>query len=457
MIVFGCRALLFHFSLLDELGSTNEGIGDIVAVKNELITDVKAHLDFLIEKLKDDLYKDIATEGEYHQAKIRKVSAEVEEINKNITREHQEVRKLLKDEQAQRKGLEMKHQKWIKALESKHESEMKAVESKHQTEMKALGNKHEAQMEVLENKYQRQMKVSDKRYFVLLIMIISINVFVNTFLIAWCITETSWYNKQNMEGVKTVDIIGQSTVKTKELYDTATQKILNTFHSKMHNIQSNFPGEVDRFWSSILAPISRIIREVNPYRPAVILIATRRSCGAIAECLSREVALLLDNLYGLDGDDSDTYITLEAVHLNSLGPGDAKSQMDQALSDNYRRRHMVAVIHDLGSLPPTAATLLHAYCDHESAHFKKVVLLATVYLEPGITLCTKEVEVHLSEVWQELEEDVLKPLISRVANNIAIMETRDIANHKCVTWLWHISPANWNPTDDALWVRVTNE
>ena len=227
-------------------------------------------------------------------------------------------------------------------------------------------------MEALENKHIAQMKVLKKIYFVILIMVITTIVFVITFLMAWYITGISglsWYNTENIGNVKTVDIKVQNAVIT-EKYETTTKEQLNTFHSKMRNIQSSFPDEADRFWSSILAPISKIIQEVNPSRPDIVLIANTGPCGAIAEYLSREVALLLENVYDLN-DNSDTYITLEAAHLNSLDPSEAKSQMDQALSDNYKRRHIVAVIHDLGSLPATAATLLHTYCDHESAHFKK--------------------------------------------------------------------------------------
>ena len=280
------------------------------------------------------------------------------------------------------------------------------------------------QREALERQHQRQIKDLETNFYMMLKMNIFIIIVVS---IAWCITGTSVHNPQNIQGVKTNNINGQSSVTTDEMYEVMVKKRLSTFDSSMYKIQSNFPDEDARFWSSILAPIRRIIQEKNPSRPAVVLIATTRSYSKMAERLSREVALLLENLYDIN-DNDDTYMTLEASHLNSLDPSEAKSQMDHGLSDNYQRRHIVAIIHDLGSLPVTAASLLHAYCDHESAHFKKAVLLATVYLEPGIALCNEEVEAYLSDVWQELEEDVLKPLISRVANNIAIMEDRDIDN-----------------------------
>ena len=210
---------------------------------------------------------------------------------------------------------------------------------------------------------------------------------------------------------------------------------ISVLDSKMDQIKLHFHGEHDRFWSSLFAPIRRIIQEEYPSRPAVVLIAIRRSSRSVAECLVSEVANLVESFFGIKHEDG-SYVTLDAEALQ-LNPNKAKSEMDKALSDNYQRPHKVAVIHDLGSLPPDAAALLHAYCDNESAHFRKAVLLATVYMEPGTVMDIEEVEAYLLNCWEELEKDLLKPLLSRVANNIALMESNDIIYDFCETWYFH--------------------
>ena len=345
------------------------------------ITDVQNKIvffDIRLKKLNDNLNKTIG-----------KIAAESNKREIDIKRL-----------QAQMTVLETTYRAQIHALEKKHESLIYAQETKHHAQMRALG------------------------------MII----FIIILIVACYIRSISADNIAINGEVEIGDIKHQSTVTTDEVNKMSVKQQLSTFDTTMSNIQANYPNEGSRFWSSLFAPVRRIIQEKNPSRPAVVLIATTRSYSSIAERLSQEVASLVETLYDLN-DNSDTYITLEAAHMTSLDPDEAKLQMDHALSDNYQRRHMVAVIHDIGFLPATAATLLHAYCDHESAHFKNVVLLATLYLEPGVTLCNEEVEAYLSDVWQELEEDVLKPLVSRVANNIAIMEPRDITNIVCETWL----------------------
>ena len=270
-------------------------------------------------------------------------------------------------------------------------------------------------LETLLKREQDQRKALEMKNFRLIIIIVIL-------FIAWCAREKSMNSTQSL---LEYDTTSQSGAMSDGDYEMSVSEKLSTFDSAINKIQSNFPDEDTRFWSSIFAPIRRVIQEKYPSRPAVVLIATSKPYSATAEALSREVALLIETLYNMN-DNSDTYLTLEATELNSLNPSAAKLQMDYALSDNYKRRHMVSVIHDLGSLPATSVTLLPAYCHRESAHFKKAVLLATVYMESGMTFNADDVEAHLLEVWQELEEDISIPIISILANNIAMMENTGI-------------------------------
>ena len=354
-------------------------MSEIIDEVKKKVTNVETGVEYftiILQQVKDDLYKrvrnEIAAETRSLHTEIEQVSVEVTKVSKvtktTIIDEIQNLKmslaRLMKNEQAQRKAEETKH--------------------------------------------------------------FRILVFIITLLIAWFVRETiaPQSNTHFAEEVAIDDSVRRYPVIIDELGEMAVKETLCRFDYDMGKMQSKFPDKSGRFWSSIIVPIRRIIQEIDPPRPAVILIATTRSHRTAAESLSRELALLVETLHNMN-DHNDDYLTLEAAELNLLNTKGAKSQMDHALSDNYRRQHRVAVLHDLGSLPATAATLLHAYCDHESAHFKKVVLLATVYMETEMTFSADDVESYLFEVWHELEEDILKPLISRVANNIAIMEHWD--------------------------------
>ena len=359
-------------------------------------TRIKGYFDAYVAEIENEVPAVRSNSGATVRTEINRQNQLIEKITEKL-KNH---KTLLNEEQKQRKDMET----WLK----EERGQRKALETCLKEE-------------------QKQRKARDTKNFGLVVIIVVL-------FMAWCVSEKSMNSTQSSTDCKTNVTTSQSAVMGDGDYEMSVEEKLSMFDYTMSKVQSNFPGEGGRFWSSIFAPIRRIIQENSPSRPAVVLIATMMPNRVTSECLSREVASQFDALYGLH-DNTDTYITIEAEHLMSLDPDEAKTHMDQDLSDNYQGRHIVAVIHDLGSLPATAATLLHAYCDHESAHFKNVVLLATAYLEPGIALCTDEVEAYLYEVWQELEEDVLKPLISRIANNIAIMETRHDTNYVCQTWL----------------------
>ena len=185
----------------------------------------------------------------------------------------------------------------------------------------------------------------------------------------------------------------------------------------------------------MFAPIDRLIQQDDPSRPAVILIATARSTRTVAECLVRKVATMVEALYDLVPvpGKSDPYLTLEPKEMKALTPNEARSEMENVLSSNFEEGHIAAVIHDLGFLPPEAAVIMHAYCRRKSTRFQKAVILATTYLDPGVTLTPRQVEAYLSNDWKELGEDKLNNLLSMFANYVAVMATERTVDH-CSTW-----------------------
>ena len=197
----------------------------------------------------------------------------------------------------------------------------------------------------------------------------------------------------------------------------------------VEQMKQDFPSETERFWSSMFAPINRVVEEGDPSRPAVILIATTRSTRTVAECLARKVATVVEALYDLIPGKSDPYLTLEAQEMKALTPSAARSEMENVLSGNFGEGHIAAVIHDLGALPSEAAVIMHAYCRHKSTRFQRAVILATTYLDPDVTLTAGQVEAYLSNAWKELGEDILNNLLSKFVNNVAVMTAEGTVDH----------------------------
>ena len=205
------------------------------------------------------------------------------------------------------------------------------------------------------------------------------------------------------------------------------------FHFNLKQIKQDFPSETDRLWSSVFAPIHRVIQDEDPSRPAVILIVTARSTRTVAECLARKVATVVEALYDLVPGESNPYLTLEAKKMKALTPDGARSEMEKALSGNFEEGHIAAVIHDLGSLPSEAAVIMHAYCRHESTRFQKAVILVTAYLDSGVTVTAEHIEAYLSNAWKELGEDILNNLLSKFVSNVAVMTAERTVDH-CRMW-----------------------
>ena len=215
--------------------------------------------------------------------------------------------------------------------------------------------------------------------------------------------------------------------------DVITNNKLHEFEFSIKQIKQKFPSETGRFWSSMFTPIQRVILEERPSHPAMVLIATTWSTRTVAECLARAVATMVESLYDRVPGNIDPYITLESQEMKSLSPDESRSEMENVLSSNFEQGHMAAVIHDLGSLPPEAAVIMHAYCGHNSTRFRKAVILATVYLDPGVPLTAGQIETYLSNAWIELGEDILNNLLSKFVNYVAVMSSEGTVDH-CNTW-----------------------
>ena len=158
----------------------------------------------------------------------------------------------------------------------------------------------------------------------------------------------------------------------------------------------------------------------------MLLIATSRANRDIAECLVRELVIIAETLYGMDGPE-DPYITIEPIRIRLIDPGVVRDKLDKALSSNYERGHVVAVIHNLSYMPLETVGILHFYIDHTSLRYQNTILLATVYIEQNIIpSCKTDVAAYLLDNWEEIEKDILNPLMRIVANSIVIMVTKEV-------------------------------
>ncbi len=206
--------------------------------------------------------------------------------------------------------------------------------------------------------------------------------------------------------------------------------IKERFMSSVLELKEKFPHQTSRFWSTVSAATKRIIKDEHPIQPAVLLISAPDGAYRLGDCIVRYIADII----------TDVHEALPSTTLNisdsliSLSAADAKVKLEQHLTRNLGKGSKVVVVHGLHDLQPLAAMLLHAFCDNENAPYKDVVLAFTLHVKHPGSVRERDVERFLHKIWgSDLDTDNLSALLSRVANNIAIVqhESNEVLQNHC--------------------------
>ena len=199
-------------------------------------------------------------------------------------------------------------------------------------------------------------------------------------------------------------------------------ELVKVFGNGVDQLQLSFTNQTERFWKNLRNPGLVHLRNKNPSRPLVFMLAAPPSAHEWVDCLATKLAEMLDprherNLARIDGADKKGY------------PADqVEKEMNAYLDGKFNDNHRVAVIRRLELLPPPSPQSFHSYCDNQDAPHKRVAIIFTVHLpeEPSPSLSPKEaegtVEKYLSkEVWLRDDMDAVAALLSRIADTVALM------------------------------------
>uniref|UniRef100_A0A0B6ZPX7 Torsin-1A-interacting protein 1/2 AAA+ activator domain-containing protein n=1 Tax=Arion vulgaris TaxID=1028688 RepID=A0A0B6ZPX7_9EUPU len=111
--------------------------------------------------------------------------------------------------------------------------------------------------------------------------------------------------------------------------------------------------------------------------------------------------------------------------IKHLDASDQTLQLDNILNSAFNiHKRRSFIIENLQLLHPSAALLFYNYCDNDNAAFKDVMILFTLYFDEKEERIqsSDSVENYLEKMWsRSLAVDKVKPLMSRVANNIVIV------------------------------------
>ena len=109
-------------------------------------------------------------------------------------------------------------------------------------------------------------------------------------------------------------------------------------------------------------------------------------------------------------------------------PDVLKLELDDMLSSSFTSGNKAGLLYNIQDLPSRTAMLFHSYCDNENAPFKDITITFTVKIDANSQQTytnDEEIEGYFYKLWSNLDRDTLSPLLSRVANSIAVVRRED--------------------------------
>jgi len=222
-------------------------------------------------------------------------------------------------------------------------------------------------------------------------------------------------------------------------YDAASLAKQSAYRTKfsehMKFIKSKYPNQTSLFWANIESTYRHSI--VRSKDPAIVLMVSDKNTNQTGQDLASDI---------LNAIKTSTEET-QSFHLSNLiiSPNDysdliktkqfdqVKLMIDNKLNKIFSNGQRVALVRSIQHVPATAMLLFYTYGDDLlSAKYPGVVILMTLEIDDiienreEIGKTSKKimefVESYLFKMWSQfVGEDQLKPLFTRIGNNVVFV------------------------------------
>lgn len=210
------------------------------------------------------------------------------------------------------------------------------------------------------------------------------------------------------------------------------QIVLKSLEGEFETLRGKFAQQDRRFWSIVMAATKRVVQDEHPVQPAVLmLVSTEVGHSGILNCLAAHITDAVGRSHNLT---NSLKIDLNSMTLSGKAPDALKLELDDLLSNTFGAGNKAALLYNIQDLPSRTAMLFHSYCDNTNAPFKDITLTFTFQLNTAASSPSdEEIEDHFAMIWSDLDKDTLSPLLSRIANSVAIVkpETRETMRIYC--------------------------
>ena len=214
---------------------------------------------------------------------------------------------------------------------------------------------------------------------------------------------------------------------THESHRSKPVDVSHQFKSYFQEFKEKFPNQDSRLWKTLKAPVKRTLMGKSD-RPGVLLFSSTERNQITSHCIAKHYAKLITRVFN----------ATEPIRFSCRRNDNIKKLADTELKSGFNDGSRVAWISSLEDMPSEAAMLFHAYCDNENAPFKQVTIMFHLLLRdqtdiPAPPTGDAVVEDYLDGVWQDMDVNDRRALISRIANNIVFVkqENADVLEKFC--------------------------
>ena len=209
------------------------------------------------------------------------------------------------------------------------------------------------------------------------------------------------------------------------------QIILENLGSEFQELRWKFPQQDRRLWSVVAAATKRVVQDEYPVQPAVLMLVSPPGGSDgdgsdVTDCLATHIT---DAIRRAHNNSKALKLNLhEFVTSSGKAPDVLKLELDDMLSSSFTSGNKAGLLYNIQDLPSRTAMLFHSYCDNENAPFKDITITFTVKIDASVQQAytnDEEIEGYFYKLWSDLDRDTLSPLLSRVANSIAVARRED--------------------------------
>ena len=205
-----------------------------------------------------------------------------------------------------------------------------------------------------------------------------------------------------------------------------SQNLFDLYETELGKMRTKYVNQSTRFWTTFLSSLEPILTTDDPDLPAVIMLAVPTSQHSMGLCFAEHLAEVLNKLF-VDKNTMPLKQYLDSSSLINLGEDEQKVKIDEIIKKIIvENKQRMVIVDQVEKLHPKSVIIFHGYCDNSEAVFKHIAIVFLLEIPTESNFSSdEEVYAYLFKLWDELGPGKTQALLSRMANNVAIMQKVD--------------------------------